>query len=95
MYLLGFDLYGIDGKVNNVFKGTQNYLPSDATAEPCFGWIKQLGEVFANFPSTAFRRVGNVADAFPAKWEGYDNIAFVSYEQFSGELELEGDPSVM
>ena len=54
IHLLGFDLYGVDNKVNNVYKDTTNYSLAHKTAVDPRYWIYQIGKVFECFPNTQF-----------------------------------------
>lgn len=84
--LLGFDLYGIEGKMNNVYKGTRNYLSKHRDAVKEHNWVKQLGNVFALFPHIKFFRVGNNEDEFPVEWMNNENIIFVDYPVFDKDF---------
>ena len=54
IHLLGFDLYGIDNKVNNIYKDTTNYaLARKSPVDPRY-WIYQIAKVFECFPNTRF-----------------------------------------
>ena len=54
IFIIGHDLYGIEGKHNNVYKGTNNYLPKDFNeVDPSF-WIKQFNLLFETFRSINF-----------------------------------------
>jgi hypothetical protein len=78
IYMLGFDLYGLEGKVNNVYKGTPCYASEDNEATFFRGWVKRLGEVFDLFPRINFFRVGNTSDPIPDEWLK-SNVLFISY----------------
>lgn len=52
--LLGFDLYGVDGKVNNVYKDTPNYSVSEKSAVDPRYWIYQIGKVFEHYTKIQF-----------------------------------------
>jgi hypothetical protein len=52
--LLGFDLYGINNKVNNVYKNTENYDAADKRAVDPRYWIYQIGKIFEYFPKKEF-----------------------------------------
>jgi hypothetical protein len=54
IHLLGFDLYGVDNKVNNIYKDTVNYSMSIKRAVDPRYWIYQIGKVFECFPDTRF-----------------------------------------
>lgn len=52
--MLGFDLYGNDKKVNNLYKGTKNYADSDSkNVDPRY-WIQQIARVFSIYSSRQF-----------------------------------------
>lgn len=52
--VIGHDLYGIDNKHNNIYKGTNNYQAADHHAvDPSF-WIKQFRLLFETFPRIQF-----------------------------------------
>lgn len=52
--LLGFDLYGLQGKVNNVYKDTANYDHAEKRAVDPRYWIYQIYKVFLAFPDKYF-----------------------------------------
>lgn len=68
--LLGFDLYGNkDGKINNLYKDTDNYNASFKKAvDPRF-WIYQIGKVFEYFPTTTFQVFCEEGWALPKDWK--------------------------
>jgi hypothetical protein len=52
--LLGFDLYGIDQKVNNVYKDSDNYSNTDSRPVDPRYWIVQIGKLFEVYNDTHF-----------------------------------------
>jgi hypothetical protein len=74
--LIGFDLYGIEGKINNVYAGTEHYQPIVNRATPWKNWALQLRTVFDEYKDKIFYRVGNEKDELPEQWIGADNIWF-------------------
>jgi len=52
--LIGFDLYGNDGKVNNVYKDTANYNMSYKRAVDPSYWIHQIGILFSLYTDKQF-----------------------------------------
>ena len=52
--LLGFDLYGIDNKINNIYKDTSNYQSGDKRAVDPSYWIYQIAKVITYFPKVKF-----------------------------------------
>lgn len=75
--LIGFDLYGIEGRVNNVYANTRNYLDKNRDETHWGAWVKQLAKVFEKFPDIDFCRIGNINDVFPQEWYNFKNVGFV------------------
>lgn len=73
--LLGFDLYGTNNKVNNVYKNTTNYSKQDSSAVDPSYWIYQIGMVFKYFPNTTFTITNNANWVMPKEWQR-DNVKF-------------------
>ena len=71
--LVGFDLYGRQELVNNVYKGTNNYSHSTSSAVDPSYWIYQIGKIFSLFPHIQFKVVNTEGWAMPAEWQ-YDNV---------------------
>jgi len=82
--MLGFDLYGIDKQINNVYKGTDNYAASDSKAQPYNAWVYQCAKVFELFPNTQFVQIQYSNFVAPEEWMKYENVM---YDQF-GSLSI-------
>ncbi len=54
IYILGFDLSSYDEPLNNLYKGTDNYLSIDAKGFNSVNWRNQMQTVFREFPDTQF-----------------------------------------
>ena len=54
IYILGFDLSSYDESLNNLYKGTDNYLSSDAKGFNSNNWRNQMQTVFREFPDIKF-----------------------------------------
>ena len=54
VYILGFDLSSYDEPINNIYKGTDNYLASDAKGFNTVNWLNQMQTVFAEFKDITF-----------------------------------------
>jgi hypothetical protein len=52
--LIGFDLHSETNTVNNIYKGTPNYIDADKRAVDPRYWIHQIGMVFKCFPKIQF-----------------------------------------
>jgi hypothetical protein len=75
--LIGFDLYGLEGKVNNVYSNTRNYSSRRTGAINPTCWIDQLFHCFRMFPNIQFYRIGALNDTYPAEWKALDNVDFL------------------
>ena len=73
--LLGFDLYSINDKVNNIYKGTLNYCLKESKPVDHSYWEYQIGKVFESFPDTKFKILNNKDWILPKKWK-YPNVEF-------------------
>jgi ankyrin repeat protein len=54
IYILGFDLSSYDEPLNNIYKGTDNYLSSDARGFNPVNWQNQMQTVFREFKDVQF-----------------------------------------
>ena len=72
--LLGFDLYSIDNKVNNIYKGTEVYSSANSHAVDHSYWIHQIAKVFEWFPNKSFRIYNTANWNLPKEWN-FDNIS--------------------
>ena len=67
--LVGFDLYGQQDFVNNVYKGTNNYSNPTANAVDPSYWIYQIGKLFSLYPDTQFNIINTEGWILPAEWQ--------------------------
>jgi hypothetical protein len=54
VYMIGFDLSSYDHPLNNMYKGTDNYLPANAKGFNSVNWMNQLEDIFSQFSDTTF-----------------------------------------
>lgn len=66
--LVGFDLYGIDNKLNNIYKNTHGYDDSHKNAVDPRYWIYQIGKIFECFPNTKFTIYNKKDWNLPDNW---------------------------
>jgi hypothetical protein len=81
IYVLGFDLYGIRNKVNNIYKDTEHYAVSTKHAIDPSYWIYQGKKVFTNFPNKNFIVVNKDNWKMPSEWDQL-NVSFITLENF-------------
>lgn len=75
IYLIGFDLYSVDGFFNNIYKDTQNYQGSKTRPVDPSYWIYQIGKIFESYPKTKFIIVNDPDWKIPAEWMSF-NVSF-------------------
>ena len=72
-HLIGFDLYSETEKVNNVYKGTENYVDKHhRSIDPSY-WIKQVARIFDLYPSIKFYIYNNNDWKIPKEWS-FSNV---------------------
>jgi len=86
IYLLGFDLIGIQGKHNNVYSGTPNYKEVNSNETYYGNWISQILNISKDFKHQTFIRVGSVSQHLPDKWSNRDNIKHRTIDEFLLEV---------
>lgn len=75
--LVGFDLYPIKERVNNLYKGTQNYAKNDAQAVDYSFWVYQTSLVFRHYPLVEFTIINHTGWVMPKEWQK-NNVKFVA-----------------
>ena len=75
VYMLGFDLSKYDKPINNIYKGTKNYLPETSKGFNTDNWTTQLIQTFKDFPETQFYWVVS-EDASPLVCNNVQSITY-------------------
>ena len=75
--IFGFDLYGIDHLVNNIYKDTQNYSKSNSQPVDPSYWIYQISQIFRYYPSTTFIIRNKTGWNLPIEWQK-NNVSFIA-----------------
>lgn len=84
IHMIGFDLYSKESKVNNIYKGTENYSKVDSQpVDPSF-WIYQIKKVFKHFENKQFIIYNHSDWKMPKDW----TCRNVSFENISSIKEL-------
>ena len=81
VYMLGFDLSSYDRPLNNIYKGSNNYLPEYAKGFNPVNWNLQLGAVFGEFKDVEFIWVNPVHTILDGVRQKFRNVNFLTYEQ--------------
>lgn len=90
IFLIGFDMNSIDGMVNNVYKGTSNYVPENTSEIHSGNWKVQHAQNFLAYPDTVFYHVSSDAEEIE-DWYGHQNVDYLNF----GDLELKLDTSII
>jgi hypothetical protein len=77
--MIGFDLYGTAGTVNNIYKGTPNYKQEGTSSVDPSYWIYQISKVFELFPDKYFT-IYNNDWVIPESWK-MKNISFKTLDK--------------
>lgn len=81
IFILGFDYYGIDNRVNNVYADTKNYK-SSTEAPTYFGnWMRQTEIVIKEFPDRFFYRVVGPETKVIHEWSNINNLRQITYDE--------------
>lgn len=67
--LVGFDLYGIDNKLNNIYKDTKNYGSSTKNAIDPSYWIYQISKLFTIYTNKQFTIKAKSDWILPKEWQ--------------------------
>ena len=83
VYLIGFDMGSNDLFVNNVYKGSSNYVTQDAKETYAGNWIQQHKKNFEMFPNVNFWKVNpkSLGDDMQSRhikeWDENDNLKYI------------------
>jgi len=87
IYLLGFDLSSYTEPLNNIYKGTDNYLPASSKGINSANWMTQLKTVFKEFPNTLFYWVDWSYGTPPCY--NIKNVGYLTKTEFCGILNIQ------
>jgi hypothetical protein len=85
IYLIGFDLVGINNKHNNVYSGTPNYKEINSEATYYGNWVDQIFNIAREYDTQQFVRVGHENQHWPAQWYRH-NIKKQTIDEFLSEI---------
>lgn len=80
IFLVGFDLYGINDKVNNVYKDTANYSKQYASSVDYSYWVYQISKVIKYNPNKQFIVCNEKDWMMPNEWT-YNNVSFKNFDE--------------
>lgn len=87
IYLMGFDLIGDSGKINNVYAGTANYR-SIKDKEIFWGnWLNQIEIIMRDqFPRSNFIRCVDADGFSPSEWRSLSNYSEINAEELKRSI---------
>lgn len=91
VYIMGFDLSSYDEPLNNVYKGTDNYLSSDARGFNPVNWQNQMQTVFREFKDVQFSWVVSRPWDWPDAKEELiqeNNLSYLTKTQFYDKVNI-------
>ena len=83
IYILGFDLSSYDEPLNNIYKGTDNYLSSDARGFNPVNWQNQMQTVFREFKDVQFSWV-DATEEFIQE----NNLSYLTKAEFCDKVNI-------
>ena len=97
VYIIGHDLYSKDGKINNVYAGTDCYAKKDADyARPdkpdeTFNWITHHKHTFDSFKDIKFYKVNpndNIINVRVDEWEECKNLEYMTLSELDEKFKV-------
>ena len=80
--IIGFDLYGNDNKINNIYKGTKSYENDNSHAVDPRYWIYQNKKIFEYFSKFTFNYYVNNSFKVPDSWTGLKNLKIKDIKKY-------------
>ena len=77
IHIVGFDLFGIEGYVNNVYKNTKSYdVSSKQQVDPSY-WIYQNKKILEHYPKQKFNYYVEENFPLPERWTNIPNLKII------------------
>ena len=92
IYLIGFDLYSLNDKVNNVYKGKSGYMADTGMEVPAEDFVIQHRDVFSLFPDIKHFKVNkhplgtDAINREVPEWKDAPNLEYLTYAEMFGRL---------
>ena len=84
IYFIGFDLSSYDKPLNNIYKGSENYLPADTKGFNPVNWVQQMETTFAEFPEVQYYWV----DAQVEDFKHFPNVGYLTKDDLCDKLKI-------
>ena len=82
IYMLGFDSSDYNKPLNNVYKGSDNYLPETAKGFNPVNWNSQLNTIFNEYTIVNFKWVNPIHKMISE----YPNVEYITYEDLYNNI---------
>ena len=99
VYIIGHDLFSLDGKINNIYAGTTCYGKENAdmmipdNPDETYNWILQHKNTFNKFPQTQFYKVNlntlgtSDTDCDIEEWKDCNNLTYTTQKEMVKSLD--------
>ena len=84
VYMLGFDLSEYNKPLNNIYKGTDNYLPASSKGLNPVNWVNQMKTTFVEFEDVTFYWV----DTQLVEYFNYPNLRYLTKAMLCDTLHI-------
>ena len=84
VYMLGFDLSEYNKPLNNIYKGTDNYLPASSKGLNPINWVNQMKTTFVEFEDVTFYWV----DTQLVEYFNYPNLRYLTKTMLCDTLHI-------
>ena len=94
IYILGFDLSSYDKPLNNLYKGTDNYLSGDAKGFNPSNWLNQMQTVFTEYRDVKFywidpvERFGQESFFYVGNDGKKNNVGYLTKAEFCDKVSI-------
>ena len=85
IYFIGFDLSQYEQPLNNIYKDTDNYLPSDSKGFNPVNWVQQMQGTFVEFKDVEFHWVD--CQLGDEKFY-YSNLSYLTKDELCDTLQI-------
>jgi len=99
VYIIGYDLYSIDDKINNIYAGTRCYAdedtpfnrPDNPEKDDYHNWIMQHKNTFDTFKDIKFYKVNpgcsdSPIDAEIEEWKDCENLEYITFAELNNKF---------
>ena len=80
IHMIGFDLYGINNKVNNIYKNSDNYASHNKPAVDYSYWLYQIQKTFQSYKNKRFLVYNSSEWTIPSEWR-CKNVIFLNLNE--------------